>query len=80
MDTEHSFSCGQLQVNLLQHDISSQSFQAKLVIEFWSCTPLLHLNLAEDVIGVHMKGLEKSKDKAKEVDKGDCGLEVLVVE
>ncbi|KAI9566708.1 hypothetical protein HD554DRAFT_2220870 [Boletus coccyginus] len=80
VDAERSFSCGWLQVNHLQHGISSQSFKAKLAVGSWSRTPLLPPNLAEDIIGAHMKGLGKSKGKTKEVDEGDRGPEVLVVE
>jgi hypothetical protein len=79
VDAERSFSCGRLQVNHLQHGISSQSFKAKLAIGSWSRVPLLlPPNLAEDIIGARMKG--NSKGKAKEVDEGEHGPEVMVID
>ena len=69
VDAERAFSCGQLQVNHLQHGINSQSFKAKLTIGSWSRTPLLPPHLAEEIISARMKGLgQGGKGKAKVVE------------
>jgi hypothetical protein len=78
VDAERSLSCRRLQVNHLRHGISSQSFTAKVAIGSWSRTPLLPPNIAEDIIGVRMKG--NSKGKAKEADEGEREPEVMVID
>lgn len=41
VDAERAFSQGRLQVNHLQHNMSSQTFKANMAIGSWSKTPLL---------------------------------------
>jgi hypothetical protein len=55
VDAERSFSCGRLQVNHLQHNISSQSFKAKMAVGSWANTPLFPRASAEQVIRSRMR-------------------------
>ena len=41
VDAERAFSGGRLQVNHLQHQISSQSFKAQVAVGSWYNSPLL---------------------------------------
>ena len=41
VDAERTFSGGRLQVNHLQHQMSSQSFKAQVAVGSWYNTPLL---------------------------------------
>ncbi|KIM55218.1 hypothetical protein SCLCIDRAFT_1221362 [Scleroderma citrinum Foug A] len=41
VDAERVFSGGRLQVNHLQHQMSSQSFKAQVAVGSWYDTPLL---------------------------------------
>lgn len=40
VDAERAFSRGRLQVNHLQHNLSSQSFKAQMAVGSWASTPL----------------------------------------
>jgi len=53
VDAERAFPDGRLQVNHLQHGISSQSFKALVTLESWYNTPLMDkdLKLATAVVG-----------------------------
>ncbi|KAG8710592.1 hypothetical protein FRC09_000060 [Ceratobasidium sp. 395] len=41
VDAERAFSAGRLKINHLQHDMSSQTFEAKMTLGSWYNTPLL---------------------------------------
>ncbi|KAF9446722.1 hypothetical protein P691DRAFT_672970 [Macrolepiota fuliginosa MF-IS2] len=40
VDAEHAFLVGHHQVNFMQHNMSSNTFQAKIGLGSWSSTPL----------------------------------------
>ena len=40
MDAEHAFSTGHRQVNYMQHNMSSDTFQARMAVVSWAQTPL----------------------------------------
>ena len=40
MDAEHAFSTGCRQVNYMQHNTSSDTFQARMAVGSWAQTPL----------------------------------------
>ena len=40
MDAECAFSTGHRQVNYMQHNMSSDTFQARMAVGSWSQTPL----------------------------------------
>ena len=40
MDAERAFSTGRRQVNFMQHNMSSQTFQARMAVGSWVKTPL----------------------------------------
>ena len=40
MDGEHAFSTGCCQVNYMQHNMSSETFQARMAVGSWAQTPL----------------------------------------
>ncbi|KAG2051814.1 hypothetical protein BDR06DRAFT_889076, partial [Suillus hirtellus] len=56
-----AFSGGHLQVNHLQHSISSQTFKAQVAVELWFNTPLMpDLSVATNIMQQKMaKGKEK---------------------
>ncbi|KAG1821483.1 hypothetical protein EV424DRAFT_1322207 [Suillus variegatus] len=62
VDAERAFSCGRLQVNHLQHGISSQAFKAQMAIGSWYKTPFLDDKIATQILSEHMK---RSKGKGK---------------
>ena len=77
VDAERAFSCGRLQVNHLQHGISSQSFKAKLAVGSWSRTPLLPPHLSEEILSARMKGVSKGKGKSQPENERD---DIVVLE
>ena len=40
MDAERAFSTGHRQVNYMQHNIGSDTFQARMAVGSWAQTPL----------------------------------------
>ncbi|QRV75576.1 hAT family dimerization protein [Ceratobasidium sp. AG-Ba] len=44
VDAERAFSCGRLMTNHLQHQMSSDTFRAKMALRLWYKTPLLPNN------------------------------------
>lgn len=63
VDAERAFSGGRLQVNHLQHGMSSQTFKAQMAIGSWSRTPLMpDLKVPTAIIESQRK--EKGKNKA----------------
>ncbi|KAG2051939.1 hypothetical protein BDR06DRAFT_1009873 [Suillus hirtellus] len=61
VDAERAFSGGRLQVNYLQHGISSQTFKAQVAVGLWFNTPLMpDLSVAMNIMRQKMaKGKEK---------------------
>ena len=41
VDAERAFSAGRLTINHLQHNMSSETFEAKMAVGSWYGTPLL---------------------------------------
>ncbi|KAH7325397.1 hypothetical protein B0J17DRAFT_581568, partial [Rhizoctonia solani] len=41
VDAERAFSAGRLTINYLQHNMSAETFEAKMVVGSWYGTPLL---------------------------------------
>ncbi|KAG0693734.1 hypothetical protein DFH29DRAFT_1038046 [Suillus ampliporus] len=64
VDAERAFSGGRLQVNHLQHGISSQTFKAQVAVGSWFNTPLMpDLGIATNIM---RKKMGKEKEKKKE--------------
>ncbi|KDR72414.1 hypothetical protein GALMADRAFT_41546, partial [Galerina marginata CBS 339.88] len=40
VDAERAFSTGRRQVNFMQHNMSSQTFQARMAVGSWAKTPM----------------------------------------
>ncbi|KAG2103989.1 uncharacterized protein F5147DRAFT_775695 [Suillus discolor] len=61
VDAKRTFSDGHLQVNHLQHSISSQTFKAQVAVGSWFNTPLmLDLSVTTNIMRQKMaKGKEK---------------------
>jgi hypothetical protein len=75
VDAECAFSEGRREVGHLQHNMSSQTFEAKMATGSWSKTPLLSLNDINHIIDNRMKrqkGLKK-EDKESDLDDSDEG-------
>ena len=66
VDAERAFSCGRLQVNHLQHNMSSQTFKAQMAVGSWAGTPFMpNLDIPTSII-VGVMGKDQSKsEKAK---------------
>ena len=64
VDAERAFSVGCLQVNHLQHGISSQSFKALVAIGSWYNTPLMPKDLKAATAAVESQAERKGKGKA----------------
>ncbi|KAG2353393.1 hypothetical protein BDR07DRAFT_1283007 [Suillus spraguei] len=62
VDAEQAFSGGRLQVNHLQHGISSQTFKAQVSVGSWFNTPLMP-DLGAATTIMHKK-IGKWKDQA----------------
>ncbi|OJA21002.1 hypothetical protein AZE42_14207, partial [Rhizopogon vesiculosus] len=63
VDAERAFSGGRLQVNHLQHGISSQTFKAQVAVGSWLNTPLMpDLSIATTIMREKM-GKKKGKEK-----------------
>jgi hypothetical protein len=73
VDAERAFSCGRLQVNHLQHGISSQAFKAQMAIGSWYKTPFLDDTIATRILSESMKRGKKGKGKAQQ----DAGSHVV---
>ena len=74
MDAECAFSGGQLQVNHLQHAMSSQTFKARVALASWVNTPFLPPGTPASIIAKasHKSkplpaGKSNGKSKAREV-------------
>ncbi|KAG1719766.1 uncharacterized protein EDB91DRAFT_1065341 [Suillus paluster] len=65
MQNEH-FPAGRLQVNHLQHGISSQAFKAQMAIGSWYKTPFLDDKIATRILSESMKRGKKGKGKARQ--------------
>ncbi|KAG1837086.1 hypothetical protein F4604DRAFT_1574881, partial [Suillus subluteus] len=67
-----AFSGGRLQVNHLQHGISSQTFKAQVAVGSWFNTPLMpDLGVATSIMRQKMvkgKGKETGRADAIEID------------
>lgn len=60
VDAERAFSGGRLQVNHLQHGISSQTFKAQVAVGSWFNTPLMpDLEVATNIMRQKMKGADR---------------------
>ena len=71
VDAERAFSGGCLQVNHLQHGISSRTFKAQVAVGSWFNTPLMaDLSVATKIMRKKM-GKEKGKGKGKEDSRRD---------
>ncbi|KAG2036218.1 hypothetical protein BDR03DRAFT_960540 [Suillus americanus] len=72
VDAEQAFSGGRLQVNHLQHGISSQTFKAHVAVGSWFKTPLMpDLSVATSIMRQKMvkgKGKETGQADAIEID------------
>ncbi|KAI0061955.1 hypothetical protein BV25DRAFT_1804935, partial [Artomyces pyxidatus] len=56
VDAERAFSGGRLQMNHMQHGMSSQSFKAKMAIGSWIHTPLMpDMEIASSIVAARMK-------------------------
>ncbi|KAK7047943.1 hypothetical protein VNI00_006271 [Paramarasmius palmivorus] len=66
VDAERAFSAGRLQVNHLQHAMSSQTFKAKVALGSWYGTPLLP-DIKEPT-RILAEAMSRQKDKGKEKD------------
>ena len=76
VDAERAFSGGRLQVNHLQHNVSSQTFKARVALGSWVNTPLLPDDLPVEIMGNIMKppakkGQPKGKGKVDQVELSD---------
>ncbi|KAF9002269.1 hypothetical protein BDQ17DRAFT_1243349, partial [Cyathus striatus] len=57
VDAEHAFSVGHRQINFMQHNMTSNTFRAKMALGSWSKGPLFP--------GVHaVSPMLSAKDKA----------------
>ncbi|KAG2047109.1 hypothetical protein BDR06DRAFT_898051 [Suillus hirtellus] len=67
VDAEQAFSGGHLQVNHLQHGVSSQTFKAQMDVGLWYNTPLMNdLGAVTSIIQTKMvKGKGKASGKGK---------------
>jgi hypothetical protein len=66
VDTERAFSAGRLQVNHLQHAMSSQMFRAQIAVGSWSGTPLMpDLKIIKGILDKKRKDKGKGKEKEK---------------
>jgi hypothetical protein len=64
-DAEQAFSSGWLQVNHMQHNTSSQTFEAQMAVESWTKTPMYPgFDQTVKIVDSHMAG----KDKEEESD------------
>ena len=74
VDAERAFSCGRLQVNHLQHNMSSQTFKAQMAVGSWSGTPLMPDDVPSSIIadamsrdGKSSKVKGKGKERARDI-------------
>jgi hypothetical protein len=67
VDAERAFSGGRLQVNHLQHSMSSQTFKAQMAVGSWMGMPLMP-DLVGPTATVEAKMKGKAKANSKEVD------------
>jgi hypothetical protein len=69
VDAERAFSAGRLQVNHLQHGVSSQTFRAQVAIGSWSQTPLMpNLHTVTSIIDARRKGKGKQRADVIEIE------------
>jgi hypothetical protein len=70
VDAERAFSGGRLQVNHLQHGVSSQTFKAQMAVGSWYNTPLMNdLGAVTSIMRTKMvKGKGKASGKGKSDD------------
>jgi hypothetical protein len=69
VDAERAFSGGRLQVNHLQHGVSSQTFRAQMAVGSWYKTPLM--NDLGAVTSIMRSKMEKGKGKASGKGRGN---------
>lgn len=71
VDAERAFSGGRLQVNHLQHGVSSQTFKAQMAVGSWYKTPLMDdLGAVTSIMRTKMakgKGKASGKGKSNEI-------------
>ena len=65
VDAEHAFSVGRRQVNFMQHNMSSQTFKARMAVGSWAKTPLFP-GLDEVSGYIDLRGNEKNLEHAEE--------------
>ncbi|KDN33808.1 hypothetical protein RSAG8_13095, partial [Rhizoctonia solani AG-8 WAC10335] len=62
VEVEHAFSCGRLMTNHLQHQMPSETFQAKMALRLWYKTPLLQdMSELATVLGGHIRGINPNE-------------------
>lgn len=65
VDAERAFSGGRLQVNHLQHGISSQTFKARVALGSWVDTPLFPPSLAPEILRSKLESTKSKKSNLK---------------
>ena len=76
VDAERAFSGGRLQINHLQHGISSQTFKAQMAVGSWvgsDIFPTLEpfADIIRDASSRSQKGKGKEKEKAVPIESND---------
>ncbi|CAE6526037.1 unnamed protein product [Rhizoctonia solani] len=62
VEVERAFSCGRLMTNHLQHQMSSETFQAKMALRSWYKTPLLRdVSELATVLGDHIRDIDPNE-------------------
>jgi hypothetical protein len=65
VEAERAFSVGRRQVNFMQHNMSSQTFKARMAVGSWAKTPLFPgIDKVSEYID--LRGNEKDLDRAEE--------------
>ena len=78
VDAERAFSGGHLQVNHLQHGMSSQTFKAQVALGSWVGSPIFpstdpFVAIVEDRMRCARKPKDHGpEDNASEEDEGEC--------
>ena len=63
VDAERSFSGGRLQVGHLQHNLSSQTFKAKVALGSWDNTPFFPASAPFEILQQHVDN-QKARESA----------------
>jgi len=67
VDAERAFSTGRRQVNFMQHNMSSQTFKARMGVGSWSKTPLWPaFDIVKEMIHKRETGEDASTDKLED--------------